>query len=127
MLSANNAEHCFAHDHDHGRMAAQLLHDDPQKALALLKFAAQFPDFPKNFVPPALVDPTYVPPSRSRPLEILCYAITVVSTATVVLRLCVRRRGSGKRFGVDDWLTIPSQVSNAGNNLQCALLTAFVL
>jgi hypothetical protein len=91
-------------------MAAQLLQQDPSKVVALLNYASSFPDFPKNFTLPALVDPNYVPPNKSHPLEMLCYVMAALTTVTVVLRLWIRRRVKGMVFGADDWLIIPGQV-----------------
>jgi hypothetical protein len=92
-------------------MASQLFQEDPEKALALLKYAAHFSDFPKDFVSPAILNPNYFPPNKSRSLEILCYVLAAVTTILVISRLWLRARVAGKKLGWDDWLIIPGQVS----------------
>ena len=101
-------------------MTAQLLQDDPAKAMALLTYASRYSDFPQPFVPPALLDPNYVPPNSSRPLEILCWCMAAFSTVVVVLRLWVRKSVKGMSLGLDDWLIIPGQVRRSSSVLSCS-------
>ncbi|KAF1812341.1 hypothetical protein P152DRAFT_33130 [Eremomyces bilateralis CBS 781.70] len=101
----------------------QLLQEDPEKLVALLKYAATFPDFPKNFTVPSLLDPNYVPPNRSRPLEVLCYCLAGITTVVVLLRLWVRMRVQRRMFGMDDWLIIPGQILSLATIIVIILLS----
>jgi hypothetical protein len=89
---------------------SQLLKEDPKTIAKLLTYAARFPDFPKNFVPPGLIDPNYVPPNKSRPLLIYAYFMVGFTTLTVILRLFIRKWIKEMLFGWDDYLIIPAQV-----------------
>jgi hypothetical protein len=89
---------------------SQLLKEDPTTVAELLAYAATFPDFPKNFVPPSLTDPNYVPPNKSRPLLIYAYFMLGFTTLAVTLRLWIRKKVKGMAFGLDDYLIIPGQV-----------------
>jgi len=88
---------------------SQLLKEDPTKVAELLAYAATFPDFPKNFVPPSLIDPNYVPPNKSRPLLIYAYFMLGFTTLAVTLRLWIRKRVKGMDLGLEDYLIIPGQ------------------
>jgi hypothetical protein len=89
---------------------SQLLKEDPKKVAQLLTYAATFPDFPKNFVPPSLTDPNYVPPNKSQSLLIYAYFMIGFTTLVVALRLWIRKRARGMVFGLEDYLIIPGQV-----------------
>jgi hypothetical protein len=89
---------------------SQLLKEDPKKVAQLLAYAATFSDFPKNFVPPSLKDPNYVPPNKSQPLLIYAYFMIGFTTFVVVLRLWIRKRAKGMDLGPEDYLIIPGQV-----------------
>ncbi|KAF1808895.1 hypothetical protein P152DRAFT_476982 [Eremomyces bilateralis CBS 781.70] len=99
-----------------------LLEEDPDKLIALLEYGATFPDYPKNFTLPGLLDPNYVPPNKSRPLEVLCYCLAAISTIVVFLRLWIRKRVKGMMFGWDDWLIIPGQILSLGTIIVMVLL-----
>jgi hypothetical protein len=87
-----------------------LFKEDPKKLIALLNYASKFPDFPKNFSPPSLTDPNYVPPTNYTGLEVFAYVMAPLTTIAVISRLWIRKRVKGMLFGWDDWLAIPGQV-----------------
>jgi len=91
-----------------------LLKEDPATIAALLEYAMQFPDFPKNFSIPSLADPNYEPPDRGPPIEKYAYAMMGLTTWTVIARLWIRKRVKGMVFGWDDWLIIPGQILALG-------------
>jgi hypothetical protein len=95
-------------------MAALLDGEDPKKVLEFLAYASTFPDFPKDFVPPSLIDPNYTPPTNYIRLEIYTYVMAILMTITVVARLWARKRIKGMVFGLDDWLAIPGLVLALG-------------
>ena len=88
-------------------MAAILEGEDTKKVLELLKHAASFPDFPKNFVPHSLTDPNYVPPTNYTRFERYTCCMAVLMNVMVLARLWSRKRIKGMVFGCDDWLAIP--------------------
>jgi hypothetical protein len=94
-----------------------LFKTDPETLTKLLTYAASFPDYPKDFVPPPLTDPNYVPPNRAGPLLIYAYFMIPLTTLTVIARLWVRKRVKGMIFGWDDWLIIPGLVRYESNPL----------
>jgi hypothetical protein len=95
-------------------MSALLDGQDPKTILEFLNYASTFPDFPKGFVPPSLLDPNYVPPTNFIRLEVFTYIMMVLMTATVAARLWARKRIKGMVFGLDDWLAIPGLVLSLG-------------
>jgi hypothetical protein len=95
-------------------MSALLEGQDSKRVAELLKYASSFPDYPKNFVPPGLLDPNYVPPTNYARLEMYTYCMTVLMTVIVCVRLWIRKRVKGMVFGWDDWLVIPGLVLSLG-------------
>jgi energy-converting hydrogenase Eha subunit A len=95
-------------------MSALLEGVDPKTVLEFLKYASTFPDYPKNFVPPSLIDPNYVPPTNYIRLEIYTYFMAALMTIVVAARLWIRKRVKGMKFGWDDWLAIPGLVLALG-------------
>jgi len=75
--------------------------------LQFQQYAGSFHDAPKNFTPPAYLDPNYVPPRRDAPLTVFTIICLVVMPMIVGTRLYVRLVLQ-KRFGLDDWLIIPA-------------------
>jgi hypothetical protein len=74
-----------------------------EEILKYLEYASQFPDYPKNFTPPAFVDPHYVAPNRGNVLLIPTIITMVASILVVLLRIWVRTRWHGNQAGWDDW------------------------
>ena len=87
-----------------------LLQASPEELLRMLAYASKFPDFPKNFTLPYVTNPKYIPPDNSARLEIFAYVMAVITTASVIARLWIRKWVKGMVFGLDDWLIIPGQV-----------------
>jgi energy-converting hydrogenase Eha subunit A len=95
-------------------MSALLEGQDPKTLLEFLHYASTFPDYPKNFTPPGLLDPNYVPPTNYVRLERYTYVMAAIMTIVVVIRLWIRKRIKGMVFGWDDWLAIPGLVLALG-------------
>src|ERR1700753_1705432 len=95
-------------------MSALLEGQDPKRLLQFLQYASQFPDYPKNFTPPGLLDPNYVPPTNYVRLERYTYAMGAIMTIVVLARLWIRKRIKVMVFGWDDWLAIPGLVLSLG-------------
>jgi hypothetical protein len=74
--------------------------------LKLQQLGELFPDYPKNFIPPALTDPNYVPPYRGQFSFNASVVMSALLLVVVPLRLLVRLRLRTSTWGWDDTLII---------------------
>jgi len=77
--------------------------------LSLEPLLANNPNAPTNFIPPGVVDPSYVPPYQGGVLLIVVVVTMIVVYSVVGLRLWVRKGSVGIR--ADDWLVLAATVS----------------
>jgi hypothetical protein len=108
-LSAGNCRYFLLED----PFFAMESSNDPEALAHLLllqKLASAFPDYPKDFVPPALLDPNYVAPNNGAKVTIVCSVSMAVALVVVIARLMARRLKSRESFGADDWAIIPATV-----------------
>jgi hypothetical protein len=78
--------------------------------LEAYRYASSFPDFPANFVPPALSDPNYVPPFRGMPVIVLVSVTIAISILVVVVRLLARTTVDKHAIGLDDCFIVAGLV-----------------
>jgi hypothetical protein len=83
---------------------------DLANLLLVQKLAESYPDYPKNFIPPAYIDPNYVAPNDGGSVIIICAVSMALAVIAVVVRLVARSVRDGDRFGADDWTIIPATV-----------------
>jgi len=76
--------------------------------LALEPLLVSNPAFPKNYLPPGLLNPTYVPPYQGNNLVIVVIITMVMVYPIVGLRLWVRWKSVG--ISTDDWLVFAATV-----------------
>jgi hypothetical protein len=87
-------------------MAVATNAQDLANLLLLEQLAESYPDYPKNFIPPAYLDPNYVPPSEGFRVTIVCSVSMALALIVVGARLTARRVKVGDRVGADDWAII---------------------
>jgi hypothetical protein len=86
---------------------------DADILLLFEQYARQFPDYPPGgLIPPALLDPAYVPPNRSGVVIGLAGGLLPVAVAVVCLRLYVNRFWPGLTIGWEDLCLIPATVGS---------------
>ena len=88
-------------------------HENLTEVFAFLRYASTFPDYPKDFIPPGLKDPNYVPPYRGNTALAVVITFMILATAVVTARLWVRKYRMKGSWGIDDWFIIPALVSFA--------------
>jgi hypothetical protein len=82
--------------------------DQLELLIRLYTIGSQFQNFNKSFVPPALLDPSYVPPYNGQGVLGMSIFLGIATIIVVGLRLWTRASGS---WGWDDWCIIPATVS----------------
>ena len=61
--------------------------EDPKRCRNFLNMHPDIRDFPENFVPPSLIDLSYVPPTNYSRFERYTCCMAVLMTAMVLARL----------------------------------------
>ena len=81
--------------------------------IELGKIVAMMPDATgggKHELPPALLDPNYIPPNRGPALFAAFFVLTVIAAVAVGLRTYSRLRYTPRKLVAEDWIVLMAMV-----------------